>query len=122
MNWLHYTLLVLALHLPVLFVLYALWVQHERGDIWRLDPGWRRHVWWAWKVFFIFGGRGFVLDVVANYTTLRWIFGRKPAPGARTFSKQLWHLCKEDGLRGRIANMVADVLDSLAPSGNHIHR
>lgn len=122
MSWLHYLGLYLVLHLPVLFIRYALWIQHERGAIWRLDSGWHRHFWWFHYGWHVLGIDAFLLDVVANYTTLRWIFGRKPAPGARTFSKQLWHLCKEDGLRGRIANMAADVLDWLAPSGDHIHR
>lgn len=119
---LKYFLLILVLHLPVLFLRYALWIKHEYGAIWRLDPGWRRHFWWIHYGWHIFGIDGFFLDVIANYTTLRWMFGRKPAPGARTFSKQLWHLCKEEGMRGRVANMVADVLDWLAPSGDHIHR
>jgi hypothetical protein len=105
-NWLHFLGLYAVLHLPALFVLYALWVQHERG-------GWC-------KVFYAFGGRGFLLDVVANYTTLALIFGW---PGrAVTFSKRLKTLCQMDGWRGRIANQIADVLDGIAPSGNHIHR
>lgn len=106
MNWLHYSLLIFALHLPVLFLLYAAWIQHERG-------GW-------WKLCHVFGAIGFIPDVVANYTTLALIFGW---PGrAFTFSKHLLPLSKLDGWRGRVANMVADVLDRIAPSGDHIHR
>ncbi|MDO8778905.1 MAG: hypothetical protein Q7K57_61335 [Burkholderiaceae bacterium] len=122
MNWMHYLGLVFVLHLPVLFVLYTLWIQHERAAIWKLDPGYRRHVWWVHYGWHIFGVIGYMPDVAANYTTLRWIFGRKPAPGAHTFSKQLWHLCREEDDRGRLANMVADVLDRIAPSGDHTHR
>lgn len=123
MNWLHYLGLYAALHLPALFVLYALWIQHERAAIWRIDPGWRRHVWWVHLGWHVFGIAGYIPDVLANYTTLRWIFGRKPEPGARTFSQQLAYLCKEDGWRGHAANIVADVLDGLTPSGKpHINR
>lgn len=96
----------LAVHLPTLFICYWLWIQHERG-------GW-------WKVFHIFGILGFLPDVFANYTTLAMIFGW---PGrAFTFSKHLKPLSLLDGWRGRLANMVSDVLDGIAPSGNHIHR
>ncbi len=106
MTWLHYLGLFLVLHLPVLFILYCLWIQHERG-------GW-------WKVCHLFGVPGAVLDIFSNYTTLALIFGW---PGrAFTFSKHLKPLSLLDGWRGRVANMVADILDRIAPSGNHIHR
>lgn len=105
MNWLLWSL---VLHLPVLFVLYVLWIQHERGGL--------------WKLCHIFGLIGFIPDVVANYTTLALIFWREPSPGAFTFSKQLWYLSRDGGWRGRLARPVAAVLDRLAPSGNHIHR
>lgn len=99
--------LYMVLHLPVLGLLYAIWIQHERG-------GW-------WKLCHIFGVVGFVPDVVANYTTLAAIFRRWPGRDF-TFSKHLKPLSELPGWRGRIANIVADVLDWLAPSGNHIHR
>lgn len=106
MNALGYLVLYLALHLPALFVVYCLWIQNERG-------GW-------WKLCHVFGFIGFIPDVVANYTTLALIFGW---PGrAFTFSKHLKPLSLLDGWRGRVANKVADVLDRIAPSGNHIHR
>ena len=109
MTWLHYFGLYAVLHLPALFILYALWIQHERG-------GW-------WKVFHVFGIAGFLPDVTANHTSLAVIFGfRWPEPKAWTFSQQLEHLCKLGGKTGALANGVADVLDDLAPSGKHIHR
>lgn len=107
MNWLHYALLVLVLHLPVLFVLYWAWIKHERGGL--------------WKLCHVFGLIGFIPDVLANYTTLALIFWRWPGR-AYTFSKHLKPLSQLNGWRGRVANMVADVLDRMAPSGNHIHR
>ncbi len=106
MTWLQAIGLYLILHLPVLWVRYALWIQHERG-------GW-------WKVCHIFGPAGFLLDVFANYTTLALIFGW---PGRSfTFSKRLLPLSQQDGWRGQLANIVADVLDWMAPSGDHVHR
>lgn len=113
--------LYMALHLPALGLCYWLWIQHERGDIWRLDPGWRRHFWWSWKVCHVFGILGFLPDLVANYTTLAVIFWRWPGR-AFTFSKHLAPLSHLGGRRGILANMVADVLDYLAPSGKHINR
>lgn len=121
MTWLQWFLLVLALHLPVLGLLYVLWIQHERGDIWRFDPGWRRHFWWIWKGFHLFGIVGFIPDVLANYITLAAAFYHWPGR-AFTFSKHLLPLSRLTGWRGTVANMVADVLDDLAPSGDHIHR
>lgn len=121
MSWLHYLGLVFVLHLPALFILYTLWIQHEWAAIWKLDQGWRRHVWWVHLGWHVFGAIGFLPDVVANYTTLAAIFRRWPGR-AFTFSKHLLPLSKLDGWRGRLANMVADVLDRLAPSGDHIHR
>lgn len=106
MNISLYIGLYLGLHLPALGLCYWLWIQHERG-------GW-------WRLCHVFGIIGFIPDVVANYTTLALIFGW---PGrAFTFSKHLKPLSRLPGLRGVVANIVADVLDDLAPSGNHIHR
>lgn len=99
--------LYIILHLPVLGLLYWAWIQHERG-------GW-------WQLCHVFGIVGFLPDVVANYTTVAVIFRRWPGR-AFTFSKHLKPLSLLPGWRGRIANIVADVLDWLAPSGNHIHR
>jgi len=107
MTWMHYLGLYVVLHLPVLGLLYWAWIQHERG-------GW-------WKLCHVFGAIGFLPDVVANYTTLAWIFWRWPGR-AFTFSKHLKPLSMLPGHRGELANLVADVLDELAPSGNHIHR
>lgn len=107
MNILSWIVLYLLLHLPALWLLYFLWIQHERG-------GW-------WKVFHLFGVIGFLPDVVANYTTLAILFWSWPGR-AFTFSKHLKTLCLISGGRGRLANMIADILDDLAPSGNHIHR
>lgn len=104
MTWLA---LYLVLHLPALGLLYFLWIQHERD-------GW-------WKAFHIFGAIGFIPDVVANYTTLAAIFRRWPGR-AYTFSKHLKPLSQLPGSRGQLANIVADVLDDLAPGGNHTHR
>lgn len=108
MTYLAYFLLYVVLHLPILFALYWAWIKHEKG-------GWR-------KIYHFFGLIGYVPDVIANHSSLALIFYRWPEPDAWTFSQQLEHLCKEDGLRGIVANMVADVLDGLAPSGKHIHR
>lgn len=99
--------LYLVLHLPALGLLYFLWIQHERG-------GW-------WKLCHVFGILGFLPDVLANYTTLALTFWHWPGR-AFTFSKHLAPLSRLDGRRGILANMVADVLDSLAPSGKHIQR
>lgn len=108
MTYLEYFLLYVVLHLPVLFALYWAWIKHEKG-------GW-------WKLCHVFGVLGFGPDVLANHTSLALIFYRWPKPDAWTFSQQLEHLCKEGGARGVVANMVADVLDRVAPSGKHIKR
>ncbi len=107
MTWLHYLGLYAVLHLPVLFVLYWAWIQHERGGL--------------WKLCHFFGVIGFIPDALANYTTLALIFWRWPGR-AYTFSKHLKPLSLLDGWRGQVANITADVLDAIAPSGNHIHR
>ncbi len=107
MNTLTILGLYLLLHLPALFLLYWAWIQHERG-------GW-------WKLFHVFGIFGFLPDMLANYTTLAFVFRRWPGR-AITFSKHLASLCLLEGRRGILANIVADVLDGLAPSGKHIQR
>lgn len=106
MNWLDWVGIYLIGHLPALGVLYTLWIQHERG-------GW-------WKLCHVFGILGFIPDVLANYTTLALIFMRWPGR-AYTFSKHLWPLSIDGGWRGVLARPVADILNRLAPSGNHIH-
>jgi hypothetical protein len=106
MKWL-YLGMYLLLHLPILGLLYVFWIQHERG-------GW-------WKLCHVFGAIGFLPDVLANYTTLALIFYRWPGR-AFTFSKHLLPLSRLPDWRGSAANIVADVLDDLAPSGDHIHR
>lgn len=104
MSW---AALYLVLHLPALGLLYFLWIQHERG-------GW-------WKLCHFFGIFGFLPDMLANYTTLAIAFWHWPGR-AFTFSKHLKSLCLLSDRRGMLANITADVLDDLAPSGNHIHR
>jgi len=110
-----YLVLYLVLHLPALFLCYWAWIQHERGAIWRLDPGWRRRVWWIHYGWHFFGIVGYIPDVVANYTTLFLIFGW---PGrAFTFSKHLGRLIVNTGLRGKLARPIAAILNRLTPSG-----
>lgn len=107
MSWLEISLWAFALHLPALLVLYAAWIQHERGGL--------------WKLCHVFGLIGFIPDVLANYITLALLFRRWPGR-AYTFSKHLKPLSQLDGWRGHLANLISDVLDRIAPSGNHIHR
>ena len=101
-----YLALYLVLHLPFLAICYVLWIQHERGGV--------------WKLCHVFGILGYLPDVVANHTTFAFLFWRKPESGAWTFSQQLGNLVQDDGWRGVLARRIAAVLDRIAPSGKHI--
>jgi hypothetical protein len=105
MSWGEWFLLYAVLHLPALFLCYAIWIQHERG-------GWC-------KVLHFFGIVGFPVDVFANYTTLAIIFWRWPGKSF-TFSKHLSPLSALPGRRGDLARKVAAILNRIAPSGAHI--
>lgn len=98
--------LYLVLHVPALALCYVLWIQHERGGL--------------WKACHVFGIIGYLPDVFANHTTFALLFWRKPASGSWTFSQQLGNLVLDAGWRGVLARPVAAVLDRIAPSGRHI--
>ena len=91
-----------------LFILYVLYIQHERGGPWRL--------------FVLFGVLGWPLDFFLNYTFFAAAFMAWPERGAYTFSRQLAYLQHRNGWRGEIARPIAALLNAIAPSGTHIKR
>ena len=85
----------------IVLVLYPLAVQAERG-------GW-------WRLLYPVVGFALVLDVVANYTEMRLLFG-KPRDAEYTITKRLSRMKYEGSLVGC---HVCKFLDWLAPSGKH---
>ena len=89
-----------------LLPLYALGIQYERG-------GW-------WRVFAVFALVGLVLDVALNYTELAILTLDFPKWGEWTFSKRLSRLQHNEGWRGALARPIVLLLNSTAPSGQHV--
>lgn len=92
--------------LLVLLPLYSLWVQHERGGLWR-------HLKW---VAIVAGP----VDVVLNYTELALLTWDWPRKEEYTFSKRLSRLSRLTGYRGAFGRLGKLILDRIAPSGLHI--
>lgn len=88
----------------ILFILYPIAVQFERGGWWRLL---------APVTLF-----ALVIDVIANYTELALITWDYPQKGEFTFSTRLVRLKKDAGWRGIMARKIAIYLNYF--DENHI--
>lgn len=98
MTWLAFWLSPMGL-----FVLYVLYIQHERGGV--------------WIVFKLFGIPGYPLDVFYN-VVMCFCMGRLPTK--LTITVELPALAKLGGLRGEFAIALANFLNWFAPSGKHV--
>lgn len=92
--------------LVLLLPLYALTIQLERSGLWR--------------VFGVFGIIALPLDALLNYTELALLTWDFPKRGEWTFSTRLKRLQYDTGWRGDLARPIVLLLDSIAPSGQHI--
>lgn len=81
----------------LLFVLYPLAIQYERGG------------WWRW-LFWLYYPAG-LLDVYLNYTTLALYTWDFPVRGEWTFSTRLKRLQFYPGWRGAVARVIRDYLN-----------
>lgn len=103
-------LLVLTLGVPLLWILYPIAIQYERG-------GW-------WNICLIVALPAWVLDVILNHTTLALLTYSFPMKRLDkyewTFSDRLARLQYGNLWKHRIARYLKRVLDPIAPSGLHI--
>jgi len=97
----------LLLSIPLLWVLFAIGIQYQRG-------GW-------WLVCLVAALPALALNVVLNYTLLAFISWDWPRKGEYTFSKRLERLVLDTGWRGIAAWYIArHLLDPFDPDGQHI--
>lgn len=93
--------------LLVLWLLYVVGIQYQRG-------GW-------WRVCVVAAVPAVVLNVALNYTLLALLLWDWPRKGERTFSQRLERLVLDPGWRGVVAWYVARyLLDPFDPDGFHI--
>jgi hypothetical protein len=92
--------------IAILFPLYFISIQYERGGFWKL----------LLPVVVL----ALILDVLLNFTELALLTLDFPMQGEWTFSKRLSRLQHAPGARGEFAWYIARCLDSIAPSGKHI--
>jgi hypothetical protein len=90
----------------LLWVLYPIAIQIERGGWWRLLT----------PVALL----ALAVDVLANWTELSLLLWQWPGRGVWTFSQRLSILIYVTGWRGDLARKIAPVLNAIAPSGRHI--
>ena len=98
----------------LLWVLYPLAIQYERG-------GW-------WRCVLPVTLLALIVDVIANWTELALLSQQArrmglwdwPRLGEWTFSTRLKRLRYNDDWRGDVGRYIARVLDAIAPSGKHI--
>lgn len=96
-----------VLVLLLLWLLYVVGIQYQRG-------GW-------WRVCALFALPAIVLNVLMNYTLLALLTLDWPRRGEWTFSKRLERLVHADDWRGAFARAVARLLlDPFDPDGIHI--
>ena len=96
-----------VLSIPLLWVLYVIGIQYQRG-------GW-------WRVCLVAALPGIVLNVVLNFTVLALITWDWPRKGEWTFSQRLERLIAGTGWRSAAAFFVARyLLDPFDPDGIHI--
>lgn len=97
----------LLLSIPLLWVLYLVGIQYQRG-------GW-------WRVCLVAALPALILNVVMNYTVLAVLTWDWPKKGEWTFSKRLGRLVLDTGWRGTLAWYTARyLLDWADPDGVHI--
>jgi hypothetical protein len=95
------------LFLPVLWVLYVVGIQYQRG-------GW-------WRLCVVVAVPALLLSVLANFTVLALITWDWPKRGEWTFSQRLARLLHAPGWRGLLAWAIARfLLDWADPDGVHI--
>ena len=88
----------------LLWVLYPIAIQVERGGWWQL----------LWPVTIL----AWIVDVLANWTELSLLM--LELPREPTFSQRLSRLVRSTGWRSDLARRIAPVLNQIAPSGSHI--
>ena len=91
----------------LLALLYPLAIQYERGGVWLV----------VLPITFI----ALLIDVAANYTELALVTWDFPRKGEHTFSQRLYRLVRTPGWRREVCIPVANVLNWIAPDGQHIH-
>ena len=100
-------IIALVLSIPLLWVLFVIGIQYQRG-------GW-------WRVCLVAALPALVLNVLLNYTLLALISWDWPRKGEYTFSKRLERLVLAPGWRGIAAWAIATyLLDRFDPDGVHI--
>lgn len=96
-----------VLSIPLLWVLYVIGIQYQRG-------GW-------WRVCLVAALPAIVLNVLMNFTVLALITWDWPRKGEWTFSNRLSRLILDTGWRGTLAWYTARyLLDRFDPDGVHI--
>lgn len=99
----------LVLSIPLLWVLFVVGIQYQRGGVWR--------------VCLVAALPALVLNVLLNYSLLALISWDWPRKGEYTFSKRLERLVLAPGWRGLAAWAIATyLLDPVDPDGVHIKR
>lgn len=106
---LNLTNLVMALVLPIalLWLLYVVGIQAQRG-------GW-------WRLLYPVTLTALLLDWALNYTLLAVLMWDWPRAGERTFSQRVERLIRGTGWRREFAAWIAiTLLDPFDPGGSHI--
>lgn len=97
----------LLLSIPLLWVLYVIGIQYQRG-------GW-------WRVCLLAALPALILNVLMNFTVLAVLTWDRPKRGEWTFSQRLGRLILDTGWRGTLAWYIARyLLDWADPDGIHI--
>lgn len=95
------------LSIPLLWVLYVIGIQYQRG-------GW-------WRICLVAALPAILLNVLMNFTVLAVLTWDWPRKGEWTFSQRLSRLVLETGWRGTLAWYTARyLLDPFDPDGIHI--
>lgn len=102
MTWLLWSIAFLFTP-PGLLVCYIGYIQYERGP--------------KWVAFKLFGILGYLPDVFYNFV-LCLLMGRLPTKP--TITVELPTLAQLPGLRGEVAIALANFLNWIAPSGQHV--
>lgn len=90
----------------VMLVLYAVWVQSERGGI--------------FKLLEVVAIVGYPWDWLLQHTLAPFYFWERTRKGESTVSMRLARLVNDTGWRGVWARRLAWLLNAMAPSGRHI--
>ena len=94
-------------YLPIaLAILYIPAIQYERGGL--------------WKVLMPFTAMVALLDVYLNWTTFSILLRSTPGRKEITFSQHLERLVLEQGLRGKVARVIARYTNRFDPTPPHI--